>query len=180
MATHEALDSFDRNILRHLAKDGRMRITDLAARIGLSKTPCQARVKRLEQAGYILGYHAVLSAEKLGLDHIAFVQVTLSDTREPALAAFNAAVRQMQEIEQCHMIAGGFDYLLKVRTRSIEDYRKVMGERISTLPYVTSSSTFVAMEAVKESGNGVMPETGDKNDETSGNTSGDTKPRALS
>ncbi len=150
MANTEALDAFDRKILHHLAADGRMRITELAGRIGLSKTPCQARVKRLEAAGYILGYHAALSTEKLGLSHIAFVQVSLSDTREAALRAFNAAVRKVPEIEQCHMIAGGFDYLIKVRTPSIEAYRKVMGERISTLPHVTSSSTFVSMEAVKE------------------------------
>ena len=138
-----------------------MRITDLAGRIGLSKTPCQARVKRLEAAGYIVGYHAALSPVKLGLDHIAFVQVTLSDTREAALTAFNEAVRGLPEVEQCHMIAGGFDYLLKVRTTSIEAYRKVMGERISTLPHVASSSTFVSMEAVKEGGSAVLPETGE-------------------
>ncbi len=156
----QEIDSFDRKILRLLASDGRMRITDLAARIGLSKTPCQARVKRLQAAGYILGYHAALNAEKLGLAHIAFVQVTLSDTREPALRAFNDAVRKLPEIEQCHMIAGGFDYLLKVRTTSIEAYRTVMGARISTLPHVASSSTFVSMEAVKEGGN-VLPVTGE-------------------
>ncbi|MBL1436393.1 MAG: Lrp/AsnC ligand binding domain-containing protein [Rhodobacteraceae bacterium] len=144
------LDSFDHQILRHLAANGRMRITELASHIGLSKTPCQARVKRLEASGYILGYHAALSAEKLGVSHIAFVQITLNDTREPALEAFNIAVRKIPEIEQCHMIAGGFDYLIKVRTPSIEAYRKIMGEQISTLPHVKSSSTFVSMEAVKE------------------------------
>jgi len=144
----EAMDRFDRQILHLLAADGRMRITDLAARIGLSKTPCRARVKRLEAEEYILGYHAALSPAKLGLDHIAFVQVTLNDTREVALKAFNSAVRAVAEIEQCH--------LLKVRTPSIEAYRKIMGEQISTLPYVTSSSTFVSMEAVKEGGNGVL------------------------
>jgi len=148
MATE--LDPFDHQILRQLAARGRMRITELAGLIGLPKTPCQARVKRLEASGYILGYHAALSAEKLGLSHIAFVQITLNNTRESALEAFNAAVRQIPEIEQCHMIAGGFDYLIKVRTPSIAAYRKIMGEQISTLPHVKSSSTFVSMEAVKE------------------------------
>ncbi len=161
MENIEALDTYDRKILRELAADGRMRITELAARIGLSKTPCQARVKRLEAAGYILGYHAALSPAKLGLSHIAFVQVTLSDTREAALQAFNTAVRALPEIEQCHMIAGGFDYLLKVRTTDIDAYRKIMGEQISTLPFVASSSTFVAMEAVKENGAGLMPKQGE-------------------
>lgn len=144
------LDSFDRAILRILAVDGRATITDLSSQIGLSKTPCQARIKRLEARGYILGYRAVLSPKKLGRDHIAFVQVTLNDTRAVALNAFNKAVQTCPEIEQCHMIAGSFDYLLKVRTQNIGDYRAVMGEKISTLPHVTSTSTFVAMEAVKE------------------------------
>lgn len=150
MPPPQPLDNFDTQILRQLAAHGRMRITELASRIGLSKTPCQARVKRLEDSGYILGYHAALSPQKLGLSHIAFVQITVNDTREPALKAFNTAVRGIPEIEQCHMIAGGFDYLLKVRTPSIEAYRQIMGEQISTLPHVKSSSTFVAMEAVKE------------------------------
>ncbi|MCF6304785.1 MAG: Lrp/AsnC ligand binding domain-containing protein [Rhodobacteraceae bacterium] len=144
------LDRIDKAILRHLAGDGRISITDLSRLVGLSKSPCQLRVKRLEKAGYILGYRAMLCPEKLGQDHIAFVQVTLSDTRAKALDAFNAAVRKTPEVEQCHMIAGGFDYLLKVRSRNIADYRAVMGEKISALPYVTSSSTFVSMQSVKE------------------------------
>ena len=160
MPSPQSLDPFDHQILRILSAHGRIRITELASRIGLSKTPCQARVKRLEEAGYILGYHAALSPQKLGLSHVSFVQVTLNDTREPALKAFNAAVRGIPEIEQCHMIAGGFDYLLKVRTPSIDDYRKIMGEQISTLPHVKSSSTFVAMESVKESGM-LTPQIGD-------------------
>ncbi len=148
------IDQFDRAILRELACDGRMTITELSGRIALSKTPCQTRVKRLEAQGYILGYHAALDAQKLGRDHIAFVQVKLDDTRKGALAAFNAAVRACPEIEECHMIASSFDYLLKVRSRDIADYREVMGEVISALPHVTSTSTFVAMEAVKEGGAG--------------------------
>lgn len=146
----EPLDGIDRAILRCLSVDGRMTITDISAQVGLSKSPCQLRVKRLEERGYILGYRAMLCPAKLGLDHIAFVQVTLSDTRAKALEAFNAAVHETPEVEQCHMIAGGFDYLLKVRTQNIHDYRIVMGEKISALPFVTSTSTFVAMEAVKE------------------------------
>ncbi len=151
------LDQIDKAILRHLAADGRISITNLSKLVGLSKSPCQLRVKRLEKSGYILGYRAMLCPEKLGLDHIAFVQVTLSDTRAKALEAFNSAVRKTPEVEQCHMIAGGFDYLLKVRTQNISDYRAVMGEKISALPYVTSSSTFVSMESVKEN-NGPWPE----------------------
>ncbi|MCK4708043.1 MAG: Lrp/AsnC ligand binding domain-containing protein [Gammaproteobacteria bacterium] len=144
------IDRIDRTILGALAADGRITITDLSKRIGLSKTPCQARVKRLEEHAYILGYHAALSPQKLGREHIAFVQVKIENTREQALYAFNKAVRACPEIEECHMIAGNFDYLLKVRSGDILEYRKVMGEKISALPHVISTSTFVAMEAVKE------------------------------
>lgn len=146
------LDRFDRAILAALAEDGRMPVTELARRIGLSKTPTQARVKRLEETGVIAGYRAVLSPIRMGLAHVAFVEVRLSDTREAALQAFNRAVRGMPEIEECHMMAAGFDYLMKVRTGDIADYRRVLGERISTLPHVASTSTYVAMEAVKEAG----------------------------
>jgi Lrp/AsnC family leucine-responsive transcriptional regulator len=150
MRDGEDLDRYDRAILREVSADGRITVTDLAQRIGLSKSPCQTRLRRLEAQGYITGYRAVLDAAKLGLQHIAFVEVKLSDTREAALAAFNRAVRAIPEVEQCHMVAGGFDYLLKVRTRDIADYRRVMGEKISTLPAVSHTSTFVSMEAVKE------------------------------
>jgi len=144
------LDLFDRRILEALAGDGRMSATDLAARVGLSKTPCQTRMRRLIDEGYIEGFRAVLNPAKLGLDHVAFAEVTLSDTRGAALEAFNAAVQRIPEIEKCHMIAGRFDYLLKVRTAVIRRYRQVLGEKISNLPHVASSSTSVAMEAVKE------------------------------
>lgn len=146
------LDRFDRIILAILAEDGRIPIADLARRIGLSKSPTQARVKRLEAEGIITGYRALLDPIRLGLDHVAFVEVRLTDTREKALAEFNAAVRKVPEIEQAHMIASNFDYLLKIRTRSMSEYRAVLAEKISSLPHVASTSTFVAMEAVKETG----------------------------
>ena len=146
------LDRFDRAILAALSGDGRMPVTELARRIGLSKTPTQARVKRLEEAGVIAGYRAVLNPIRMGLANVAYVEVRLTDTREAALQAFNRAVRAVPEIEECHMMAAGFDYLMKVRTSDIADYRRVLGERISTLPFVASTSTYVAMEAVKEAG----------------------------
>ena len=144
------LDQFDQAILAALAEDGRMSITDLAARIGLSKSPTQARLRRLEASGVIMGYRALLDPISLGLDHVAFVEVRLADTREAALRAFNAAVQNIPEIEQAHMIAGNFDYLLKVRTRDMAQYRSFLGDVVSTMPHVAATSTFVAMEAVKE------------------------------
>jgi len=144
------LDSHDRAICQVLATEGRLPIADLARRIGLSKSPTQVRLRRLEACGIITGYRAVLDPIRMGLAHVAFVEVRLSDTREAALQAFNRAVLKVPEIEQCHMIAGGFDYLLKVRTSGIEEYRRVLAERISALPHVAATSTFVALEAVRD------------------------------
>ncbi len=144
------LDRFDHKILEVLSEDGRLSITDLARRIGLSKSPTQTRLRRLEQDGVITGYRALIDPIRLGLDHVAFVEVRLHDTREAALAAFNAAVTRIGEIEQVHLIAGKFDYLMKIRTRSMTEYRIVLAEKISTLPHVAGTSTYVAMQAVKE------------------------------
>lgn len=144
------LDRFDDAIIRVLSTDGRISATELARRIGLSKSPTQARMKRLEEAGVITGYRAMLEPIRMGQAHVAFVEVRLSDTREAALQAFNKAVLAVPEVEQCHMIASRFDYLLKVRTADIQDYRRVLAERISALPHVASTSTYVAMEAVKD------------------------------
>ncbi|MBO6897368.1 MAG: Lrp/AsnC ligand binding domain-containing protein [Shimia sp.] len=146
------LDRYDRSILDVLVRDGRISITDLAKEIGLSKSPTQARLRRLESEGVVTGYRALLDPIRLGLDHVAFVEVKLSETREKALQAFNAAVAEVPEIEQVHMIASHFDYLLKVRTTNMAAYRHVLGEKISALPYVASTSTYVAMQAVKETG----------------------------
>jgi Lrp/AsnC family leucine-responsive transcriptional regulator len=147
---HSELDRFDRAILKALAGDGRISITELARTIGLSKSPTQARLRRLEKDGIITGYRALFDPIRLGMDHVSFVEVRLSDTREAALAEFNAAVAKVPEIEQVHLIAGNFDYLMKVRTQSMSDYRRVLADHISTLPYVSNTSTYVAMQAVKE------------------------------
>ena len=144
------LDDFDRKILAILRQDGRITFTDLAQRVGLSKTPCQQRVRRLVEKGVITGFAAIVDPAKVGLDHVAFAEVKLSDTREAALKQFNAAVRAIPEVEECHMIASSFDYLLKVRTPDIRRYRIVLGEKISSLPHVASTSTFVAMETISE------------------------------
>ena len=146
------LDEHDRKIISALRNDGRMSVTELARVVGLSKTPCQVRLKRLIDSGVIRGFQAVVDPAALGLDHVAFTEVKLSDTREQALKEFNAAVRRIPEVEECHMLASHFDYLLKVRTRDIRRYREVLGEKLSNLPHVSSTSTYVAMETVKDTG----------------------------
>ena len=144
------IDRIDRKLLNLIAADSRMTLAALSDAVGLSKSPCQTRLRRLEKNGYVLGYHAQLNFEKLGEAHVAFVQVSLSDTRGAALKAFNAAAQDLSAVEACHMIAGGFDYLLKVRTTDIGAYREILAEQISALPHVASTSTFVSMQSVKE------------------------------
>lgn len=150
MMNEVQLDRMDRNIIAALSGQGRLSMAELAEKVGLSKTPVQARVRRLERDGFIRGYAAIIDHERMGKGHVAFVQVKLSDTRSAALEAFNKAVLDVPEIEQCHMIAASFDYLLKVRTTDIAAYRLVLGERISALPHVAQTSTYVAMETIKD------------------------------
>jgi Lrp/AsnC family leucine-responsive transcriptional regulator len=144
------IDQFDVKIMEVLAEEGRITITDLAKKVGLSSTPCQLRLRKLLAEGYIEGFKAVLNPAKMGLDHVAFAEVKLTNTHEEALRAFNRAVKEIPEVEECHMIAGRFDYLLKVRTSDIQRYRHVLGERISGLPFVASTSTNVVMETVMD------------------------------
>jgi Lrp/AsnC family leucine-responsive transcriptional regulator len=144
------IDQYDVRILKILSVEGRLPITDLARRVGLSKSPCQVRVKRLQKEGYIKGFRAIIDPAKMRLEQVAFVEIKLSDTSEKALSAFNDAVQALPEVEQCHMIAGAFDYLLKIRTHDMRSYRAVLGENVSTLPHVASTSTHVSMQAVKE------------------------------
>ncbi len=142
------LDHLDRKILAELVTNARLPVTELARRVGLSKTPVAARIRALEQAGVITGYRAILSPDKLGLSHVTFVQIRLTETSERALLAFNAAVSRLPQVASCHMIAGGFDYLLKIRSQDIAAYRKFLGDTLSSLPHVASTATFVAMETV--------------------------------
>ncbi len=147
---YSQLDQHDVRIIDVLVKEGRLAVTDLAKRVGLSKSPCQVRLKRLLDQKFILGFKAVLNPQMMGPEHVAFTEVKLLDTRESALKAFNDAVQQITEIEQCHMIAGSFDYLLKIRTTDIQSYRRVLGEAISALPNVANTSTYVVMQSVKD------------------------------
>jgi len=143
-------DPINRKILAELVANARIPMSELAERVGLSKTPVAQRVRQMEEIGLITGYRAILDPIRMGQAHVAFVEVRLSDTREAALTAFNRAVLAVPEVEQCHMMASSFDYLLKVRTADIQSYRRVLGEVISALPHVANTSTYVAMEAVKE------------------------------
>ena len=122
------LDRIDIRILSHLQRNGRVTNVDLADAVGLSPSPCLIRVKRLEKAGYITGYGAHVQLEKLGTMQMVFTQVTLSDHRREDFVKFETAVRNIDEVVECHLVSGGFDYLLKFVTRSVAHYQSIVEE----------------------------------------------------
>src|SRR3546814_17646002 len=128
------LDEFDRKLLAILGQNGRITFTALAQQVGLSKTPCQQRVKRMQESGLIVGFRALVDPAKVGLDHVAFTEVTLSDTREDALRQFNAAVRSLPGVQACHMIPSNLDYSITVRTPDIRPSPHVPGQTTSNPP----------------------------------------------
>lgn len=144
------LDAIDLKILDEIQKDGRISVVELAKRVNLTKTPCAERLKRLEKSGVITGYQARINPKALNIAHLTFVEVQLKSTTADALADFNRAVLKAKEIQSCHMVAGGFDYLLKVRTNDIDGYRKTLGTVIARLPHVQQTHTYVVMEEVKD------------------------------
>ena len=146
----DRLDNANRKILRELVANARISTTELARKVGLSKTPVAQRIRQMEEMGLIQGYRAILSPLSLGLTHVTYVEARLNDTRQKALEQFNDGVRAISEIEECYMIAGGFDYLLKVRSRDMTHFRQIMAERISALPHIHATTSYVAMEAVVE------------------------------
>lgn len=146
------LDRIDLKILRELQGNGRISNIDLSRRVNLSPAPCLARVRRLEKKRYITGYKAELNPELLGLSLLAFVEITLDRTTPDVFEKFKQAVQLVPEIEECHMVAGGFDYLVKVRSPDMDAYRKILGDKIAAIPGVLQTHTYVVMEQVKRSG----------------------------
>jgi len=144
------LDQIDRRILEELQVNGRVSIVELAKRVHLTKTPCAERVRRLERLGVIAGYGAVLDPAEVNLNHVTVVHVSLVQTNDNSLEDFNLAVRDIPEVQSCLMIAGQFDYMLKVRTRDITHFRRLLGDRISKLPGVMQTHSFAVMETVKD------------------------------
>ena len=148
----DRIDRIDLKILRVLQGNGRMSNIELSRQVNLSPAPCLARVRRLEKTGYINGYKAELNPELLGLSLLAYVEVTLDRTTPDVFERFKQTVRDVPEIEECHMVAGGFDYLIKVRSPDMDAYRRVLGEKIATIPGVLQTHTYVVMEQVKHAG----------------------------
>ncbi len=148
-ASPDGLDKIDAKILRLLQADGRMSNLKLAESIHLSPTAVLERVKRLTRDGFILGYEAKLNPNKLGAGLMVFIQVVLDRTTPDVFNAFKAAVQVRPEIMECHMVAGGFDYLIKTRVADMAAYRELVGAVIWTLPGVRETHTYAVMEEVK-------------------------------
>lgn len=143
------LDRIDNKILVELQKDGRLSNVELARRIGLSATPCLERVKKLEREGYIKGYKAVVCPKKLGAALLVYVEITLTKTSPDVFEDFSEAVKAHDEIQECHLISGSFDFLLKTRVADMAAYRNLLGDTLLRLPAVSESRTYVVMEEVK-------------------------------
>jgi Lrp/AsnC family leucine-responsive transcriptional regulator len=149
MTTAPALDRLDRRILAILQDDGRIATVDLADRIGLSPTATTERVKRLARDGVIVGYGARLDPVSLGRSFLVFVEVSLDKTTPDVFDRFADAVRRTRDVIECHMVAGGFDYLLKVRVADMAACRRFLGEALWTVPGVRETRTYTVMEEVK-------------------------------
>ena len=143
------LDRIDFLILSILQSDGRISNVDLSKKVNLSASPCLDRVKRLEKEGYIERYGAFINPSKLNYGMTAFVQVSLSSTTSDTFKLFNKEVVNIKEVVECHLIAGGYDYLLKIRFADMVSYRLVL-EKIGDLPAISQTSTYIASEQIKK------------------------------
>ncbi len=143
------MDAMDRKLLRALQDDGRITNQALAAQCGLSPAACFDRVKRLRASGVIVGYTALLDPAAIDRALMIFVEVLLDRTTDDAFTAFAAHVRRMPEILECHMVAGGFDYLLKVRVADMAAYRAFLGDTLASLPGIRETRTYAVLEEVK-------------------------------
>jgi len=146
------LDKIDRRILGILQMDGRISAVDLADRVGLSPTSAGERLRRLQKEGYITGFGVRLDPQRLGFGLLVFVEVLLDKTTPDVFAKFANAVRAMPDVLECHMVAGGFDYLIKTRVADMAAYRHFLGEVLLSLPGVRETRTYAVMEEVKNDG----------------------------
>ncbi|MGL6161136.1 Lrp/AsnC ligand binding domain-containing protein [Microbulbifer sp.] len=144
------LSTIDRNILRVLQKNGRTSYAELARQVGLTATPCVERVKRLESDGVIQGYTALINPEFLDAALVVFVQIRLNRSAQDAFEEFRNAVAALPEVQECYLVSGNFDYLIKARVADMNAYRKFYGETLLSLPEVLECTSYVVMEQVKE------------------------------
>ncbi|MBX3680010.1 winged helix-turn-helix transcriptional regulator [Cognatazoarcus halotolerans] len=144
------LDKTDRKILDILQKDGRITMTDLAAKVGLSTTPVTERVKRLEREEVITGYHARINPQALGLNLLVFVEIKLSAKSGEVFERVKKEMMFVPEVMECHLVSGDFDYLVKARLSEMSEYRRLLGNILLKLPSAAESRSYVVMEELKE------------------------------
>ena len=145
-----ALDRIDHQILDILQKEGRIAISELAARVNLSTTPCSERVKRLERDGIIMGYHARLDPKLVDRNLLVFLEIKLSAKSGDVFDQVARNLSALPEVLECHLISGEFDYLVKARLKEMSAYRRLLGDLLKQLPASASSHSYVVMEEVKE------------------------------
>lgn len=145
------LDRIDIKILDILQKDGKISNVKLAEQVNLSATAALARVQKLSNEGYILGYEAKLNPELLNADFVVFVEILLDKTTPNVLDSFSDAVVQYPEIMACHMISGGFDFLVKIRCANMAEFRRISGQILWQLPGVKETRSYPVMEVIKDS-----------------------------
>ncbi len=145
------LDRLDLKILDELQRNGRMSITELGDRIGLSSSPCSERVRRLERSGVITGYHARIDPKAIGKTLLVFVEITLSAKSGEVFEAVRKELLHMPQVMECHLVSGSFDYLVKARLHAMADYRDLLGDILKKIPVPAQSHSYVVMEEVKES-----------------------------
>jgi Lrp/AsnC family leucine-responsive transcriptional regulator len=146
------LDRIDLKILKALQDNARLSYVELAQKVGLSTTPCIDRVKRLEHSDYIQGYHAKINADALGLELLVFLEITLASQSPETFAEFKEATSKLSYVQECHLISGQSDYLLKLRMPDLKSYRKHLGDLLLALPHVRESKSHIVMEDAKQSG----------------------------
>jgi len=143
------LDKISKKILEELQTDGRISNVDLSARVNLSPAACLERVRKLHEAGYILGYTAQLNPHLLDVSLLVFIEVILERTTPEVFDAFKRSVQSIPEIQECHLVAGGFDYLVKARVKDMNAYREFLGKSLLQLKGVRETHTYAVMEEVK-------------------------------
>jgi len=144
------LDRTDRHILTVLQADGRISNVALARKVNLTPTPCLERVRRLERQGFIAGYTALLNPKMVDAGLLVFVEISLLRNSPDAFSEFRREASKLTGILECHLVSGNFDYLIKARVKDMDEYRKLLGEKILALPGVSDSRSYVVMEEVKE------------------------------
>jgi Lrp/AsnC family leucine-responsive transcriptional regulator len=143
------VDDMDRKMLRLLQRDGRISNADLAERCGISPSACSDRLRRLKESGLIARFAAILDPEKIGRALLIFVEVVLDRTTEDVFDDFAKAARAAPEVLECHMVAGGFDYLIKARVRDMSAYRSFLGQVLVQMPGVRETRTYAVLEEIK-------------------------------